>query len=269
VQNNGRVVLITSSGMTHHAIANAIAGELNLVGILIHTSASSPLPDFLTFLIRYTFTMMRGLYKQLTGDTLATKVQKIETRLEKEATEYFQGNVNYNYTDWPSGTYLYTTQNINGADSIAQLKEWRPDIGLVFGSPIIGEALISIPRFGLLNFHSSLLPEYRGTRSEFWQVLNQRYDLCGSTVHFVDKGVDTGDIVLQRQQENAAGLDPYMLRVRNVLIAVELLPLAAKLVLSGNANAQVQSTSATPTFKSSDITLEKRVQVLRLLGHRI
>ena len=56
-------------------------------------------------------------------------------------------------------------------------------------------------------------------------MLDQRYDLCGITVHFVDPGVDTGDIVLQRHQTDANGLDPYMLRMRNVIIARELLPM--------------------------------------------
>ncbi len=71
-----------------------------------------------------------------------------------------------------------------------------PDIGLLLWWPkIIREPLISLPRNGFVNTHPSLLPYNRGKHYSFWAIVeNAPY---GVTMHFVDEGIDTGDIIAQ------------------------------------------------------------------------
>ena len=47
--------------------------------------------------------------------------------------------------------------------------------------------------------HPGIAPEYRGRYGCFWPIYNQEPEMVGATVHFVDKGIDTGAILLQRQ----------------------------------------------------------------------
>ena len=71
------------------------------------------------------------------------------------------------------------------------------DLGLLAWWPrIVRNSLIEIPKKGFINFHPSLLPYNRGKHYNFWAIVEG----CpfGVTLHFVDAGVDTGDIVAQR-----------------------------------------------------------------------
>ena len=76
--------------------------------------------------------------------------------------------------------------------------EGKFDLGLLAWWPkIIRQELIDLPRAGLINFHPSFLPFNRGTHYNFWALAEQ----CpfGVTLHFVDRGIDSGDIVAQER----------------------------------------------------------------------
>lgn len=61
---------------------------------------------------------------------------------------------------------------------------------------IVPESVLSIPRFGVLNLHPALLPYNRGWHTPIWAILDGTP--IGATLHFMDSGIDTGDIVHQR-----------------------------------------------------------------------
>jgi methionyl-tRNA formyltransferase len=85
---------------------------------------------------------------------------------------------------------------INSPQGLAQLAAGEPDLVLSirFGS-ILREAAIAVPRLGVLNLHSGLLPDYRGVMATFRAMLDGARDI-GTTLHFIrDAGIDTGDIV--------------------------------------------------------------------------
>jgi methionyl-tRNA formyltransferase len=70
------------------------------------------------------------------------------------------------------------------------------DLGILAWWPkIIKSSLIDTPRLGFLNTHPSLLPHNRGKHYNFWALVEQAP--FGVTIHKVDSGVDTGDIVAQ------------------------------------------------------------------------
>jgi len=59
---------------------------------------------------------------------------------------------------------------------------------------IIREALLKLPKFGMINFHNSPLPMYRGANAPSWAIINDEKEF-GVTWHFLDAGVDTGEIL--------------------------------------------------------------------------
>jgi len=61
---------------------------------------------------------------------------------------------------------------------------------------ILPEKVFSSPRLGSINIHPSLLPKYRGPSPTYW-VLKHREKTTGLTCHYIDKGVDTGNIICQ------------------------------------------------------------------------
>ena len=68
---------------------------------------------------------------------------------------------------------------------------------------IIPQWMIDLPRFGNLNLHASLLPKYRGAAPIQWAIANGE-SVTGVTTMRIDAGLDTGDILMQREVSIAA-----------------------------------------------------------------
>jgi len=85
-----------------------------------------------------------------------------------------------------------------GAEFADQLSSFEPDLCILAWWPFILKAgVLRVPRLGCLNFHPSLLPHGRGKAPNFWALRNQTP--FGVTIHWVDEGIDTGDIAYQRE----------------------------------------------------------------------
>jgi methionyl-tRNA formyltransferase len=76
------------------------------------------------------------------------------------------------------------------------LNELNCDLGVLAWWPkIIKEPLLSLPNLGFINTHPSLLPYNRGKHYNFWALVEEAP--FGVTLHFIDSGIDTGDIIFQ------------------------------------------------------------------------
>ncbi len=80
----------------------------------------------------------------------------------------------------------------------ADLRDWlnecKADVVLVLTFPFkLPESILRVPRFGFFNFHTGLLPHYRGPDPIFWQILNNE-PFGGVTVHQMDKDFDKGPV---------------------------------------------------------------------------
>lgn len=85
----------------------------------------------------------------------------------------------------------------NSQEFYKEVKELKPDLILSFSAPqIIKEPLLSAPKYGILNVHGSLLPDYRGCMPSFWYIFNEE-EYGGATVHYMSAKIDDGDIVAQ------------------------------------------------------------------------
>jgi methionyl-tRNA formyltransferase len=92
----------------------------------------------------------------------------------------------------------------NNADFRDQLLAIRPDAIIVVGyGRIIPQWMIELPRFGNLNLHASLLPKYRGAAPIQWAIANGE-SVTGVSTMRIDAGLDTGDILMQREISIAA-----------------------------------------------------------------
>ena len=94
---------------------------------------------------------------------------------------------------------------------ISEIKNLSPDliITAAYGQ-ILPKGFLDIPSLGCINVHASLLPEYRGA-SPIQQVIMDGRETTGITIMYMDVGMDTGDIVLQKElaihpDENAGEL---------------------------------------------------------------
>lgn len=94
---------------------------------------------------------------------------------------------------------FFRTKRINSDEVFAKLKEVNPDLCVIAHfERLIKEPLLSVPKLGFINLHPSLLPDYRGMAPQHWPLINGEKE-TGITVHYVDEGTDTGNVIVQRR----------------------------------------------------------------------
>ena len=90
-------------------------------------------------------------------------------------------------------------QNINSDQSVEIIKSYSPDILIsIAGNQIFRKPIIELAPKGCLNLHTAMLPRYRGLMPTFWALLNNE-EYIGVSVFFVDEGIDSGPIVVQKK----------------------------------------------------------------------
>ncbi len=113
--------------------------------------------------------------------------------------------------------------DINSPELIEFIKSIRPDIIAVLGSSIIRQDMIALPAAAMINIHSGLSPYYRGTWSYGWPVVNREPEYIGVTVHHVNAGIDTGDIIYQTRPLLEKGDDLNSIFLKVIAEGIELM----------------------------------------------
>lgn len=99
------------------------------------------------------------------------------------------------------GLDVFQFDKIRSEEGLAALKDANPELMVTaaFGQ-ILSKENLSVPRYGCINVHGSLLPKYRGAAPIQWAVINGE-EKTGVTTMLTDIGLDTGDILLERETE--------------------------------------------------------------------
>ena len=84
--------------------------------------------------------------------------------------------------------------DIHAEPALERVRALDPDLGLIYGGPILKPRLFQIPRLGTLGIHHGKMPQYRGKKTTFWAMYNGD-ETAGVTIQLVNAGVDTGQII--------------------------------------------------------------------------
>jgi methionyl-tRNA formyltransferase len=96
---------------------------------------------------------------------------------------------------------VHQPEKIRATEVQQLLEQLAPDVvAIIAYGQIIPARLLSIPMLGWINLHASLLPKYRGAAPIHWAIANGE-TRTGMTSMRIDAGMDTGDILLQREME--------------------------------------------------------------------
>lgn len=141
----------------------------------------------------------------------------------------------------------YKVPHHNRRQSRELLEKLEPDLGVLGGTRIIRKRVLEIPPDGMLNSHPGLLPEVRGSASVAWSIY---HDVpIGSTCHFIDPNIDTGDIVLKRMIPVHRGDTYELLCWKTLVMAGTLMTEAVGMWKRGEMTRTPQGESELPTFK--------------------
>tara|TARA_Y100000746_G_scaffold5537_1_gene5281 strand:+ start:1654 stop:2607 length:954 start_codon:yes stop_codon:yes gene_type:complete len=92
----------------------------------------------------------------------------------------------------------FQPKNLKDQSFIDKIKSINPDIIVVVAFRMIPKSIWQIPKYGTINLHASLLPNYRGSAPINWTIINNE-NFTGVTTFFIDDKIDTGDILLQEK----------------------------------------------------------------------
>ena len=172
------------------------------------------------------------------------------------------------------GLEVVTVERVKDPAFLVQLQAWNPDVAVVvaFGQ-ILPEAVLKAPRFGCINVHASLLPAYRGA-APIHRVLLNGESRSGVTTMQMDKGMDTGDILLQKEvvldeKETGGSLFDRLMETGAELIvevlpkieAGELTPVVQKEELATYAG-KITKDMGNIDFAKSAVTIERLIRGL-------
>lgn len=181
------VVILAGDGQSTWVIANALAK--------VHTEATvvieqrEPASTFIRRRLR-----KFGLFQTL-GQVLFILWSRRATR--KRAQRRADILANAGQSDAPWCERVYRVSNANGAEAVALLRSLRPEVVVVNGTRILKGRVLTSLDCPFINTHLGITPSYRGVHGGYWALAYGDINNFGATVHLVDAGVDTGDVIDQ------------------------------------------------------------------------
>jgi len=170
MENKMKIVVLTSNSLRHKFLANTLSSYCDDALII-----SECKPQTSSFNDSKNFTEIENHFL-----------------LRDQTEKSFFPNDNY----FIPKTLPIVYKEANSPYVYEVIKNFKPDILIVFGSSIIKEPLISLLPVGhIINLHLGISPYYRGSGTNFWPFVNDELEYLGSTILHLDAGIDTGDII--------------------------------------------------------------------------
>jgi folate-dependent phosphoribosylglycinamide formyltransferase PurN len=124
---------------------------------------------------------------------------------------------------WASnhGLPLHRGRRLGDRMTLEWARAFGPDLLVLVGADVVPSSLLEIPRLGTINPHYGLLPQYRGMNVTEWSIYFD--DPVGVTIHLVDAGIDTGDILAQETIPVRGGATLQSIRAQQRSVSTRLL----------------------------------------------
>lgn len=129
-------------------------------------------------------------------NSLKTILHKIRIKLSKKIS-FISSPLVFDYAR-VKGIKTFEIKNPNSKKFLNILRELKPDVIINQSQSIIKEELLRVPKIGVINRHNALLPKNRGRLTPFW-VLYKGESETGVSIHFIDEGIDSGEIIVQKK----------------------------------------------------------------------
>ncbi len=187
-------------------------------------------------------------------------------RRHRVVGQYLQAN--FEEVEKKNGTGYLDVKcgEINSEGFASHIASLRPDIIAVLGSSVIKPAVISIPSVAMINLHSGLSPYYRGVWSYGWPIVNGEPECIGATVHHVNAGIDTGDIIFQTRPRLDESDDLNTIFLKVIAEGTELLADAIESIQSnGRIDSYRQPRHGGRIYRTADLTAYAARRCLRNL----
>ncbi|MCK9420899.1 MAG: methionyl-tRNA formyltransferase [Nitrospirae bacterium] len=146
------------------------------------------------------------------------------------------------------GLVVFQPTRVRDPEFIGILRKMEPDAIIVAAyGQILPKEILTLPKFGCINIHASLLPAYRGAAPINWAIIRGEHE-TGNTIMLMDEGMDTGAILMQESlpigPEDTAGALTEKLAALGAKLIITALPLLASGKLAPIAQDGTKATLA-------------------------
>jgi folate-dependent phosphoribosylglycinamide formyltransferase PurN len=188
---NKKIILLGGHGESTKIMFNALDTIFRVDAAIIEDK--EPLKLFLKRRIK-----RLGLLKVIGQIAFQLTIPKILSIFSQKRIEEIIKDNNLDSNDIPTDK-LKLVSSINAKSTIELIKAINPDLIIVNGTRIISKKVLQAVNCKFINAHAGITPMYRGVHGTYWALVNRDIENSGVTVHFIDEGIDTGNIIKQRQ----------------------------------------------------------------------
>jgi hypothetical protein len=134
---------------------------------------------------------------------------------------------------WPGSCALLEVPSVNSPECVALLRQLKAQVVLVVGTRIISRSVLSAVAAPFINYHDGITPKYRGIHGGYWAAAEGDRENFGVTVHLVDAGIDTGEVLYQARLSPAANDNYATFPYLQLAAALPLIEQAAQDAVAG------------------------------------
>jgi folate-dependent phosphoribosylglycinamide formyltransferase PurN len=224
-----RVVLLTRDCDVGRIAASTLAARFPGLAVIVEDPVSR-------------WSLLRGRVKRLgllhvTGQLAFMIFQRVQQRAAGARIAQIADAKGLN-ARWPLDRSPIRVRSVNAPECTEHLRRLDPRVILVVGTRIIGKKVLGAFDVPFVNYHAGITPKYRGAHGGYWAKVTGDAANFGVTVHLIDPGIDTGDVLYQARltpsaQDNYSTF-PYL----QLAAALPLLERAACDAIAGRLVAQ-------------------------------
>lgn len=243
------IIILTCRGPWHYALINELARWHDVTGIVFehHSRLKMKLLSrrlrklgILTVANQMLFKLFHALFLQ---EYDACK-----------ATELLGEDASFDAAQVPNAQVLDTT-SINSVPVEALIHRLKPDTVVVSGTSLLGKGLLdSIKSTPVINIHCGITPRYRGNHGAYWAVVNGDWENVGTTIHFIDTGVDTGSIISQATIHVDPADTPQCLGLKQYCAGIPLIPKVVSRIREGSVTTMRRADLDSRIYSSPTLT---------------
>lgn len=142
-----------------------------------------------------------------------------------------------NAAEIPNNT-LQKIASANSKECVKLIQKFQPDLVLLSGTRILKKEVLDRIACPVVNIHAGITPAYRGVHGAYWALINNDIENCGVTLHFVDSGIDTGEIIDQSKITPSANDNFSTYPLLQVAAGIEMLKKHLRHIVSGEVKTQ-------------------------------
>lgn len=228
-----KILVLGQNGDFTNIVVNRLQKEFKEVDVIIE----SPV-DRKTFLKRRIRTL--GLSKVIGQCLFMLLIQPYLQKIAKERIEKIIAKNKLDTSDAYVKENSCKVDSVNSDECRKIMKEKKPDLIVVNGTRIISKQTIQCSEVPMVNMHLGITPKYRGVHGGYWALAMGDIENCGVTIHRVDEGIDTGNIIAQTiievTQDDNFCTYPYLQVAAGIKLEVEVIKnyLSGELVYLNN-----------------------------------